>query len=171
MGRTSRQRLAHSSACAADGEFGTVSSHARRRRVSLGRTPSLGRLRPRESHPRLFACVVGTTSSSDFLFAFMSALPSETFSDRYTPGGWKQTGSPGSRAWSFQACTGSSTPPCRDTTCHGAMSRVAFPQTPQGRHTKVLISELNSWPACTSGRCYTHDVTVAGVRFEAEMTG
>ena len=82
LGRTSRQRLAHSSACAADGEFGTVSGHPRGRRVPLGRTPSLGRLRPRESHPRLFACVVGTTSSSDFPAACMSAVPSWTFADR-----------------------------------------------------------------------------------------
>ena len=63
----------------------------------------------------LFVGVAGTTDSSDFLLAFMSAFPSETFSDRSAGhccvARWKPTGSPGSRAWDVCACTGSSTPP------------------------------------------------------------
>ena len=52
----------------------------------------------------LFAVVAGTMDPSDFLLAFMSALPSETFSDRSaghracTNAKRKLTGSPGSRA-------------------------------------------------------------------------
>ena len=127
----------------------------------------------------LFADFAGTTDSSDFLPAFMSALPPVAFADRSTdhsrcPAGhwsWKQTGSPGSRAWSFQACPGSSTPPCRRDARHIAVDGVAFPQTPQGRHTEWVISELNGWPACTSCRCYTHGVTAVSVRFKAGVTG
>jgi len=63
------------------------------------------------------------------------------------------------------------TPPCRYIACHDAMYHVAFPLTGQGRRTKVMISELNGWPACTSLRCYTHEVTLISVRFEAEVTG
>ena len=58
----------------------------------------------------LFVGVAGTTDSSDFLLAFMSALPPETFSDRSAGhccvAQWKPTGSPGSRAWDVCACTG-----------------------------------------------------------------
>ena len=77
---------------------------------SLSSTDSAG-----ASAAPLFVGVAGTTDSSDFLLAFMSALPSETFSDRSTGqryvAQWKPTGSPGSRAWDVCACTGSSTPP------------------------------------------------------------
>jgi len=124
--------------------------------------------------PVLFVRIDGTMGTSDFLSAFMSTLPSLTFSDRSArrrtrhSAPRKPTGSPGSRAWSFQACSGSSTPPCRSPTCHG---RVAFPQPPQGRRTKRLISEFNSWPACTSRRCHTRGVTAASVRSEAGVTG
>ena len=83
----------------------------------------------------------------------------------------KPQGSPGSRAWSFQTCSGSSTPPCHDLACRSVMPRIAFPQTPQGRHTKVVISELHSRPACTSCRCYTHHVAVISVPLKVEMTG
>ena len=74
--------------------------------------------------PVLFARFAGTMGPSDFLSAFMSALPSETFSDRSTSAAimprrpkWKPTGSPGSRAWDVCACTGSTTPP-RSPTPH-----------------------------------------------------
>jgi hypothetical protein len=63
------------------------------------------------------------------------------------------------------------TPPCRCIARHDAMQRIAFQATQRCRRTEVVISELNGWPACTSGRCYTRDVTIPSVRFEAEMTG
>jgi len=55
--------------------------------------------------------------------------------------------------------------------CHIAMLHIAFPLTPQGRRTKVRISELHSWPACTHNRCYTHDVAVVSVRIKADANG
>ena len=65
--------------------------------------------------PVLFVRFAGTMGPSDFLLAFMSALPSETFSDRSAGHRcvalWKPTGSPGSRAWDVCARTGSQTPP------------------------------------------------------------
>lgn len=57
------------------------------------------------------------------------------------------TGSPGSRVWSVQTCSGSPTPPCRRFTRHDADRHVAFPLAPRGRHTGTLFSELDS-PAC-----------------------
>ncbi len=51
------------------------------------------------------------------------------------------------------------------------MQHVGFPQTPRGLRTKVLISKLNSWPACTSCRYYTHDVASISVPVEPEVTG
>ncbi len=44
-----------------------------------------------------------------------------------------------------------------------------LPQPSQCGHTGRIISELNSWPACTSGRCDTRNVTAASVRFEAAV--
>lgn len=41
------------------------------------------------------------------------------------------------------------------------------PSGPRG-HASVVISELNTWPACTSGPYHTRDVAIAGVGFEAE---
>ena len=50
-------------------------------------------------------------------------------------------------------------------------AHVAFPMTLQGRHAKVMISELHGWPACTPCPCYTHDVTIIGVGLGAGMAG
>ena len=36
-----------------------------------------------------------------------------------------------------------------DATRGCGIARVAFPLSGQGRHTEVVISELNGWPACT----------------------
>jgi len=46
--------------------------------------------------------------------------------------------------------------------------RVAFPLVGHGRHAKLVISELNGWPVCTSNPCHTHNVAVVSVGFEAE---
>lgn len=122
----------------------------------------------------LFADVAGTTSSSDFLLAFMLASPPGVFADRSArrgailPAGWKPTGSPGSRAWSFHACTGSLTPPRHLTTRQGAVLCIAFPTIRQGRHAKWLISELNGWPACSPPPCHTRSVATPSVGFRAE---
>ena len=57
--------------------------------------------------------------------------------------GRKPIGSPGSRVWSFHACTGSLTPPRRTTTrLVNAIVHVAFPLSSQGRHAKRVMSEL-----------------------------
>ena len=47
--------------------------------------------------------------------------------------------------------------------------RVAFPMSGQGRHAGVVISEVNTWPACTPVFCFTRDLTVAGARLGAKM--
>ena len=57
------------------------------------------------------------------------------------------TGSLGSRAWNFDTCTGSMTPPCPPSPCRGGEGGVTFPLSGQGRHTGTLMSELNGWPA------------------------
>jgi hypothetical protein len=57
-------------------------AHAQKRRLPLGRTPFLDRLRLRESHPHLFACVVGTMGSSDFPTTYTSVVPPVAFTDR-----------------------------------------------------------------------------------------
>ena len=71
-------------------------------------------------------------------------------------------GSPGSRAWSFHACTGSSTPRLPEATRGYAAPDIAFPLTSQGRHAGVVISELNGWPACAPVERFTRDLTAAG---------
>ena len=80
-------------------------------------------------------------------------------------------GSPGSRVWSFQTCTGSSTPPrhCRARHERPVACCLPIAITWSARETK--ISELNSWPDCTSYQCYTQDVTVNGVWFKVGVTG
>jgi hypothetical protein len=56
----------------------------------------------------------------------------------------------GSRAWSFPTCLGSLTPRCqRIARATNAALHVAFPVSRHGRHTEVVISELNTWPVCT----------------------
>jgi len=47
----------------------------------------------------------------------------------------------------------------------------AFSLTGQDRHAKLVISELNSWPNASSCRCYTPDVAIDSVRFEAKVIG
>ena len=126
--------------------------------------------------PPLFADFAGTTDPSDFLSTFILALPPETFTKRpvrgwgvaslprriltgfdslsLTPRGAPLRGLyvrcapiPGSRAWNFDTCTGSTTPPCPSSPCRGGKDGVAFPLSVQGRHTGILMSELNGWPA------------------------
>ena len=52
-------------------------------------------------------------------------------------------GTPGSRAWNFDTCPGSPTPPGPALPCPDGESDVAFIQ---GRHPELLISEFNGWP-------------------------
>src|ERR1035437_9913124 len=77
--------------------------------------------------PLLFGCFVGTTPWYDSPRPCMRDLPLIAFSLR--PAlfhGRAATGSPGSRAWSFSACLGSSTPSGRGRTRAGVHPRVAF---------------------------------------------
>ena len=66
---------------------------------------------------------------------------------RRKPG--KMVGSPGSRDWSFQACSWSSTPPRGSPPLAKSRHPVLPSPPPQGRHAEGKISELNTWPACT----------------------
>ena len=78
-----------------------------------------------------------------------SALPSPTVPRRHSAGEFR--GSPGSRAWSFHACSlfcDSATP--KEQLAIYAVLHVAFPTKPQGRHVELVISELNTRPTCAS---------------------
>ncbi len=119
----------------------------------------------------LFARVDGTMEPSDFPSAYMSAVPPEAFADRSNSEELETVGISRFSRLKFSDMPGSTTPPCRHITCHIAMRRVAFRFAQRRRHTEKGISELNGWPACTSYRCYTHDVTVVSVRLKAGVTG
>ena len=90
-------------------------------------------------------------------------------------------GDSGYRAWNFEVCTGSTTPPCPSSPCRSGEDDVAFPLSVQGRHTGTLISELNGWPASPlthlssrslgEGGCYTRSVTAPSVEFVAKVNG
>jgi hypothetical protein len=80
----------------------------------------------------------------------------------------KPIGAPGSRVWSFHACTGSQTPPRPPEARRRRRRRCCLPTPGPGRHAKLVISELHGWPACTPCPCHTHDVTVISVGFRAE---
>ncbi len=101
----------------------------------------------------LFADVAGTTNSSDFLLASMSAVPPVTFADRSARrrtcrlARRKPTGSPGSRVWSFHTCTGSQTPPHRGTTRHVASCRV-LPSTVRTAWARESGDFGAQYPAC-----------------------
>ena len=60
--------------------------------------------------PLLFGCFVGTTPLYDSPPPFMKDLSLIAFSFRPSLSARAAAGSPGSRAWSFSACLGSSTP-------------------------------------------------------------
>jgi hypothetical protein len=67
-----------------------------------------------DGSPLLFGCFVGTTPLYDSPRPYMRGLPLIAFSLRPAILSRRAaTGSPGSRAWSFSACLGSSTPPGR----------------------------------------------------------
>ena len=123
----------------------------------------------------LFARFVGTTKSSDFPSAFMPAVPSERFSDR--PRGRPRTtrGTDGiSRGSALGVSRHAQVLRLRRAgalLANSAEAPCCLPQPPQRGHTGLMISELNSWPACTSCRCHTRHVTVASVRFEAAVAG
>ena len=123
------------------------------------------------SAPPLFAGFAGIMDPSDFPTAYTSAVPPEAFADRSNSEELETVGISRFSRLKFSDMPGSSTPPCRHITCHIAMRRVAFHFAQRCRHTERGISELNGWPACTSCRCYTHDVTVVSVRLKAGVTG
>jgi len=99
------------------------------------------------------------------------------------------TPSPGSRAWNFDTCSGSPTPLCPPPPRRGGEGDVAFPLSVQGRHTGILISELDGWPASPrthlsrhslpdlrslgevggEGGCYTRSVTAPSLGFVAKV--
>jgi len=77
--------------------------------------------------PLLFGCFIGTTPWYDSPWPCMRDLPLITFSLRPAASSRRAaTGSPGSRAWSFSACLGSSTPSGRVRSRAGDRPRVAF---------------------------------------------
>src|SRR4051812_34175750 len=95
-------------------------------RVSLGRSPSLHRLR--RPTLALFTGFAGTTEPSDFPRSSITGLrpqpcphdPPNHHHKRVT------MGSPGSRTWRFRACTGSWTPRGPPTARESAAGDVAF---------------------------------------------
>ncbi len=109
----------------------------------------------------LFARFVGTTKSSDFPPAFMSAVPSERFSDRPRD---RPEANPRNR-WDLPVLAfGMSTHAQglrlrrvrSHLACSGALD-VAFSLTLQDRHTGVVMSELNGWPALPFARTLKTD--------------
>lgn len=83
--------------------------------------PSVGSLPSTDSAaatgPALFARFAGTMEPSDFPWAFMSAVPSGTLSDRSAPRSGNPQDLPVLAFGVSQACTGSSTPPCPPMAC------------------------------------------------------
>lgn len=118
----------------------------------------------------LFAGFAGTTDSSDFLSACLSAFSSMTFSDRsprlvgkkpLAPGGNKQD-LPVLALEVSQACTGSATPPCRSfagqITQTGVLPSQATTRSAHGSGDfgAQWLACLNLWPMrhlpCDHGR-------------------
>ena len=101
--------------------------------------------------PALFARFAGTMNPvrlpSNVHVGRTAGGPSPTVPRRYPAR--KLLGSPGSRAVSFHACTGSSTPQRQKAARANVAFHVAFPSWEPGRHAEGLISELHGWPACT----------------------
>ena len=88
---------------------------------------------------------------------------------------WKPRGSPGSRAWNVNTCTGSQTPPCpsiphqyRNRRC--CLLRVRT-RSAHGSDAFGAGYPLGGLACVSSCRCHTRDVTIASVRFEARVTG
>jgi hypothetical protein len=95
-------------------------------------SPASSVLRDRQT-PRKRAC----RPTAFGAFAYRPASPRTRESPR----------SPGSRTWSFQACTGSATPRrCRTARDHVVL-HVAFPISGQGRHADLAVFGAQ-WLAC-----------------------
>ena len=104
--------------------------------------------------PVLFAHFAGTMGPSDFLLAFMSAVPSETFSNRFvSPAGTArpfdedQQDLPVLALATSTRAQGLRLRRAQSRLALGGAPGVAFPLSVQGRHAKLMISELNGWPA------------------------
>ncbi len=120
----------------------------------------------------LFAGFAGTTDPSDFLLAFMSALPSVTFADRSVV--CRIVGAETNRISRFSRLEFPRhaqvlrlrrvAPAAR----HSAHDACCLPHVSTRSARETVISELNSWPACTPCQCYTHSVTAIGVWLGAE---
>src|ERR1017187_8878915 len=101
--------------------------------------------------PLLFGCFVGTMPLYDSPPPCMRALSLIAFSLRPAPHCSRAaTGSPGSRAWSFSACLGSSTPQGRTTLALFACGTLLpSRQSDAVGSLHPLISELNTQPTGT----------------------
>ena len=88
---------------------------------------------------------------------------------------WKPRGSPGSRAWNVNTCTGSQTPPCPSIPRQYWNRRCGLlPVRTRSAHGSDDFGAgypLGGLACVSSCRCHTRDVTIASVRFEARATG
>src|ERR1019366_1399251 len=126
---------------------GTVSSIGRCLGVSLAdRLPSTGSA---DSPLPLFADLVGTMRPLDSPLPYMRDSWLIAFSPRPANCPRAATGSPGSRAWSFSACLGSSTPQGRAALALSCDALLPSLQPDAVGSLKRLISELNTQPTDT----------------------
>ena len=126
---------------------GTVSSIGPCLGVSLAdRLPSTGSA---DSPLPLFADLVGTMRPLDSPLPYMRDSWLIAFSPRPANCPRAATGSPGSRAWSFSACLGSSTPQGRAALALSCDALLPSLQPDAVGSLKRLISELNTQPTDT----------------------
>ena len=97
----------------------------------------------------LFADLVGTMRSLDSPLPYMGDLWLIAFSPRPASYPRAATGSPGSRAWSFSACLGSSTPQGRAALALSCDALLPSWQPDAVGSLHRLISELNTQPTDT----------------------
>src|SRR6266581_2076724 len=111
--------------------------------------------------PLLFGCFVSTTPLYDSPPPCMEDLWLIAFSSRPAHFLRAATGSPGSRAWSFSACLGSSTP--RDCASLAFRDCAMLPSERADAvgFPKPLITELNTQPTDTPVQRFKCDVTAA----------
>jgi hypothetical protein len=112
--------------------------------------------------PLLFGCFAGTIPQYDSPLPCVRGLPLIAFPLR--PAAFPPraiTGPPGSRAWSFSACVGSSTPQDRCALAIIVRSPVAFWRSDTMGFLEHRISELNTQPTDTPVQRFECDVTAA----------
>src|ERR1019366_8113561 len=112
--------------------------------------------------PLLFGCFVGTMPLYDSPPPCMRALSLIAFSLRPAPHCSRAaTGSPGSRAWSFSACLGSSTPQGRAALALARDTLLPSLQSDAVGSLHHLISELNTQPTDTPVQRFKCSLTTA----------